>query len=66
MSSCDCRVAGKFRHFSEDSGQSALASAEKEAAPRSRYGYDSVDDYYAGASSDQRLASVRTPPVLVN
>ena len=32
-----------------------------EALTRRQYGYASVDDYYAAASSDQRLQSITTP-----
>ena len=37
-----------------------------EAVTRRQYGYASVDDYYAAASSDQRLALIRTPLLLLN
>ena len=33
---------------------------------RRQYGYASVDDYYAAASSDQRLPLIATPLLLLN
>jgi predicted alpha/beta-fold hydrolase len=37
-----------------------------EALTRRQYGYASVDDYYAAASSDQRLSVITTPTLLLN
>jgi len=37
-----------------------------EALTRRQYGYASVDDYYAAASSDQRLPLITTPLLLLN
>ena len=37
-----------------------------EAVTRRQYGYASVDDYYAAASSDQRLPLIATPLLLLN
>ena len=37
-----------------------------EAVTRRQYGYASVDDYYAAASSDQRLKDIGTPTLLLN
>jgi len=37
-----------------------------EALTRRQYGYASVDDYYAAASSDQRLPLINTPHLLIN
>ena len=37
-----------------------------EAVTRRQYGYASVDDYYASASSDQRLHLITTPTLLLN
>ena len=37
-----------------------------EALTRRQYGYASVDDYYAAASSDQRLGLLQTPTLLLN
>ena len=37
-----------------------------EAVTRRQYGYASVDDYYAAASSDQRLPLIETPLLLLN
>ncbi len=37
-----------------------------EALTRRQYGYASVDDYYAAASSDQRLVHIATPLLLLN
>jgi len=37
-----------------------------EGLTRRQYGYASVDDYYAAASSDQRLAVIRVPLLLMN
>ena len=37
-----------------------------EAVTRRQYGYASVDDYYAAASSDQRLGLIATPTLLLN
>ena len=37
-----------------------------EALTRRQYGYDSVEDYYAAASSDQRLHLITTPLLLIN
>ena len=37
-----------------------------EAVTRRQYGYTSVDEYYASASSDQRLNQITTPTLLLN
>ena len=37
-----------------------------EAVTRRQYGYASVDDYYASASSDQRLGLVKAPLLCMN
>ena len=37
-----------------------------EAVTRRQYGYASVDDYYAAASSDQRLPLIEAPLLLLN
>ena len=37
-----------------------------QALTRRQYGYASVDDYYAAASSDQRLPLITTPLLLLN
>ena len=37
-----------------------------EALTRRQYGYESVDDYYYAASSDQRLGLIETPLLLLN
>ena len=44
----------------------ASIRALDEALTRRQYGYASVDDYYAAASSDQRLAQIETPTLLLN
>ncbi|EOD06252.1 hypothetical protein EMIHUDRAFT_222411 [Emiliania huxleyi CCMP1516] len=46
---------------------SALSIRElDEALTRRQYGYESVDDYYAAASSDQRLPLIDAPLLLLN
>ena len=37
-----------------------------EAVTRRQFGYASVDDYYAAASSDQRLGQIAAPLLLLN
>ena len=58
--------AGTF--FADDEIASTADSirALDEAVTRRQYGYASVDDYYAAASSDQRLRSIETPLLLLN
>ena len=48
-----CRTASSIRELDE-------------GVTRRQYGYDSVDAYYAAASSDQRLPQIRTPLLLLN
>ena len=52
----------------DDEGARRASSIREldEAVTRRQFGYTSVDEYYAGASSDQRLPSVRTPLLLLN
>jgi len=55
--------------FVADDGLASTARSIREldeAVTRRQYGYASVDDYYAAASSDQRLALIAAPTLLLN
>ena len=51
----------------EELARTALSIRDiDEALTRRQYGYASVDDYYAAASSDQRLSKIKAPLLVMN
>ena len=57
---------GTFVADDEGASNADSIRALDEAVTRRQYGYASVDDYYAAASSDQRLPLIQAPLLLLN